>query len=113
MDKRQARQLYAKACDKGDANGCFNLGNMHYKGEGGPVNERQARQLLAKACDKGDAGGCFNLGNMHYKGEGGPVNKYAAPILFEQACVTGRAADACKSLEFMKRNGEGKRPRLY
>jgi hypothetical protein len=53
--------LYQKACDGGDAQGCFNLGVMYENGRGVTKDQAKAAQLYQKACDGGDAQGCENL----------------------------------------------------
>ena len=33
-DYEKAKEFYKKSCDGGYANGCYNLGEMYYNGEG-------------------------------------------------------------------------------
>ena len=49
-----------KACDGGNAIGCFNLGTMYDSGRGVKQDDFKAKELFGKACDGGDAGGCKN-----------------------------------------------------
>lgn len=51
---------YQKACDGGDAGGCFNLGVSYAKGLGMKQDYFKAKELFGKACDGGYAGGCYN-----------------------------------------------------
>jgi len=90
----EARTLFKKACDAGDAGGCNNLGFLWLKGEGGPSDPVKARALYKKACDAGVAVSCLNLGNMWVKGEGGPNDPAKARALYKKACDAGYAA-AC------------------
>ena len=49
-----------KACDRGSAIGCFNLGAMYFNGQGVKQDDFKAKELFGKACDRGHAGGCKN-----------------------------------------------------
>jgi len=53
-----ANKLYKKACDGGNAQGCFNLGNLYNYGQGVKQNSSTAAKLYKKACDGGDKLGC-------------------------------------------------------
>ena len=43
----EARSYFEKACKAGHAGGCFYLGRMNDKGEGGPKDDAKARELMA------------------------------------------------------------------
>jgi uncharacterized protein len=64
VDYAQARVLYAKACNGGDAAGCYNLGLMHANGEGGAVDYAQAQIYMRKACDLGQTQACEVLAKL-------------------------------------------------
>jgi len=49
-----------KACDRGNAQGCFNLGLMYTKGQGVKQDDFKAKELFGKACDGEVARGCTN-----------------------------------------------------
>lgn len=49
-DWPSARELYTIACDRGDAAGCAGLGNMQYRGQGGPANREAGARNLQSAC---------------------------------------------------------------
>jgi len=70
QDKVKAAQYYKKACDGGEARGCYNLGVMYYNGEGVSQDKVKAAQYYKKACDGGNARGCYNLGILYENGEG-------------------------------------------
>ena len=61
-DYQKAAQLYQKACDGGDAGGCYNLGVLYADGQGVNQDYQKAAQLYQKTCDSGNAEGCYNLG---------------------------------------------------
>jgi len=50
-----------KACDGGNAHGCYKLGWMYESGEGAETYKAQAVGFYRKACDGGDIDGCYNL----------------------------------------------------
>jgi TPR repeat protein len=58
QDNFKAAELFTKACDGGDAQGCFNLGAMYNNGEGVRQDKFEAVELFGKACDMRDESGC-------------------------------------------------------
>ena len=58
---KKAAAQYQKACDKGSAFGCNNLGVLAAEGRGVPKNLRRAEELFKKGCDKGNATACRNV----------------------------------------------------
>ena len=61
-DYQKAAQLYQKACDEGNALGCYNLGVLYHNGKGVNQDYQKAAQFYQKACDGGGAKGCSSLG---------------------------------------------------
>lgn len=61
-DYSEAALQFGKACDGGDAKGCFDLGAMYENGDGVAQNKYKAVALYTQACQKGDAHGCSNMG---------------------------------------------------
>lgn len=59
--RSKAVAIQEKACDGGDATGCFNLGIMYANCRGVTKDEAKAVQLYQKACDGGYAAGCNNV----------------------------------------------------
>ena len=54
MSKEKARLLYEKAAEQEHPGAQYNLGCMHYKGEGGlPVSMEKARLWYEKAAEQG------------------------------------------------------------
>jgi TPR repeat protein len=54
--------LYQRACDRGDALGCGNLGVMYEYGRGELAQDSaRAIELYRRGCDGGDATACANL----------------------------------------------------
>ncbi len=52
-DLNRAIELYAKACNSGDASSCSNLGHIYALGKGVKPNIPKALELLKKACEGG------------------------------------------------------------
>jgi len=65
VDDFQAVEVWRKACNNGDSNGCFNLGNMYYYGKGVRQDSIKAVQLFKKSCSSGNAWGCVDAGAMY------------------------------------------------
>lgn len=53
--------LFEKACNNGNAQGCFQLGTLYEKGEGVVQNKYKAVALYAQACNGGESHGCSNM----------------------------------------------------
>jgi len=58
QDKVEAAELFNKACNGGDMDGCTNLGFMYEKGDGVRQNTSRAKELYGKACDLRFEEGC-------------------------------------------------------
>jgi TPR repeat protein len=98
--------VHQKACDGGDARGCFNLGFVYANGEGVTKDLARAAELYQKACEGGDANGCNNLGVQYAKGEGVGKDLVRATELQQKACEGGDAR-GCFNLGGRYANGEG------
>ena len=55
VNDMEARRLYGLAAAQGDAKAQYNLGAMHYHGQGGPKDEVEARRLYGLAAAQGIA----------------------------------------------------------
>ena len=49
-DYQKAVELYQKACDSGEALGCYNLGVLYANGQGVKQDFTTAKQYFGKAC---------------------------------------------------------------
>lgn len=61
FEKKQyqsAFQYFSKACEKGDANSCLNLGNTYYDGSIVKQNRVKAKDYYGKACELKSTLGC-------------------------------------------------------
>ena len=55
---RVAAKFYKKACDSGDAKGCYNLGLSYEFARGNKQNKFKELRFFKKACEGGNAVGC-------------------------------------------------------
>ena len=69
-DDRRATPLYVKACDLGDALGCYNAGLMSDEGRGVARDISRAAARYDEACEMGSSTGCTNLGFLYENGRG-------------------------------------------
>lgn len=101
-NKQKASELFRKACDAGNANGCYKLGMLFYHGEGVRQNKQEALNLFKQACDAGNEKGCSNLGILFYYGDGVIQDKQLAKELFGEACDDGKS-DACNNYKIINK----------
>ena len=99
-----AKNFLQKACDGGNAKGCFGLGLMYYRGDGVEQDYSNAAMLYRKACDGGEMGGCFNLATMYDVGTGVQQSKSYAKKLFKIVCDTTRE-NGCAEYELLVSQG--------
>ena len=88
-DYQKAVQLYQKACDGGEARGCFSLGFLYQNGQGVKQDYQKAAELYQKACDGGHAVGCSILGVLYTGGQGVRQNFSTAKQYYGKACDLG------------------------
>ena len=108
QDHRKAFELYTKACNGGNVEGCFSVGQYLSEGIGVRQDKIRAAAFYTKACDGGSALGCFNLGVMYDNGEGFRQDKFKAVEFYTKAC-DGGGAEGCFNLAIMYERGEGVR----
>ena len=93
----------------GEAEAQYDLGVMHYQGDGVPRDFKQARAWFLKAAAQNFAEARHNLGVMYYHGEGGPVDYDQAAAWFLKAAEQGKAdSQAILGLMYLKGEGLGK-----
>ena len=95
-----------KAAESGDAVAQYNLGVMHYDGEGVPQDYAEAVKWFRLAADQGHAWAQHSLGVMHYDGEGVPQD-YAEAVKWYRLAADQGLAVAQENLGFMYRDGQG------
>ncbi len=75
--------------EQGDAQAAFNLGVMHFKGEGQPKNFKAGVEAFRKAADQGLVQAQFNLGVIFRDGTGVPQDYQQAMLWFRKAAEQG------------------------
>jgi uncharacterized protein len=85
-DETQARKLFERAADAGNARGVTNLAALDNNG-GTPPDPVKTRGVLAKAAVTNSAEAQYQLGLMVAEGVGGPKDEVAARNLFEKAAT--------------------------
>ena len=89
-DEAQARSLFTRAAQAGNARGAANLAALSADGAGSS-DPAEARAMLAKAVETNSAEAQFQLGLMMANGVGGPKDDVGARTLFEKAAAQGHA----------------------
>ena len=121
FDTRKIFNLYEKACDSGNPEGCHNLGNIYHdryprikvkdytkaseyyeKACNAGYTESCSKrfQLLEEICNHNNAFGCNELGILYYKGQSVKQDYNKATQFFEKAC-NGNNATGCNNLGFL------------
>jgi TPR repeat protein len=101
----RARDLYKRACDRGDANGCAGLASMIVAGQAPPLDLPLASELYARACDTGLPQACSGLGALY-----GVVGDYESDAALQTASCNAGAGRGCTSLAVLYRLGRGVPP---
>ena len=83
-DEAQARKLFERAAEAGNARGVTNLAAL--SGGGAPADPVKARTLLAKGAET-NSEAQYQLGLMLADGVGGPKDDVGARALFEKAAA--------------------------
>jgi uncharacterized protein len=87
-DETEARSLFARAAQAGNARGAANLATLSGN-DGGSSDPVEARAMLVKAAETNSAEAQFQLGLMMANGLGGPKDDAGARGLFEKAAAQG------------------------
>jgi len=105
-DPRRARELFTKACDAGDGEGCFGLAGIYDLGLGVPRDRRRSAALLGALCGRSQPEACQGLGLRYKAGfdDDGAGWKRAGLELDTRACKAGLPA-ACAALADYTRVG--------
>jgi TPR repeat protein len=102
-DPAEARKLFERAAEAGNARGVTNLAAL----SGGPASDPvKARALLSKSAETNSAEAQYQLGLMMAEGVGGPKDDVAARALFEKAAAQGHPA-AMERLGAFSQSGRG------
>ena len=65
----KARRAFERACDRESSTGCYNLGFMLQKGEGGSIDKPRALGFYKRGCELGDGSACMKAAVAFRDGE--------------------------------------------
>lgn len=102
----QAMHWYRRAASRNHAISAYNLGCIHYRGEGTEVNYRLAAKWIRKAAQLGFAEAQFHLGNLYYRGRGVPRDPREEAKWYLKAAEAG-LPEAQYNLAVLYARGEG------
>ena len=105
-DYATALREWQPLAEQGVAKAQYNLGGMHYKGEGVPQDYKKAAQWHRRAAEQGYADAQYNLGVMYYQGQGVPQDDQTAAQWYRRVAEQGHA-DAQFNLGVMHARGQG------
>ena len=88
--------------EQGHSPSQYNLGFMHYKGEGVPQDYEAAVKWYTLAAEQGDSNAQNNLGVMFANGQGGPEDFIYAQMWFSISALNGNA-NGRKSREIIEK----------
>jgi hypothetical protein len=107
----QARfEASQRACDRGDAHGCRDLGALYEQSVAearvwsGQRSLGLASEFYRLGCEGGDGVGCRNLGTMYRRGRGVSKGPGRAAEFYGRGCDLGDA-EACADLAQMHESG--------
>lgn len=101
-----------KACDGGNANGCYRVAERYFSSVGLQDISRNEEfyskgiNYFTKACDKGSSDACLALGFINYDGTAVKQNVNNAVEFFTKSCNMGNAK-GCLKLGILYNRGQG------
>jgi uncharacterized protein len=101
-----ASGYYRSAANAGDATALFNMGVLHWTGQGVEQSKSKAIDYFRRAADQEDSPALFNMGILHYHGDGVDQSFGKAFNFFWRAMKQGDT-DAAVSLGRMHHRGLG------
>lgn len=103
---QRAVVLQRAACDRNEAQSCFELANMLHAGQGAARDDQTARSLVEKACERGLKAACIEAGSYYLLGEGGPRDVARAITIYREGCDSGEPR-GCYTLGIALYEGTG------
>lgn len=98
--------LLRTACQGGDGESCFLLGEVHRRGIGVSADPTLGFNFARESCAHGLPIGCARVGGSLITGEGTVVDEGRARDAFERAC-RGRHPPSCAALGMLHQRGMG------
>jgi TPR repeat protein len=115
----QIAELFHRACDAGDKDGCKQGADRFGSGDGVSKDERISAELAAKACHLGSASDCWNAANAYRFGYGVDIDRGLARTLvasaiegYQQACHADSRVSACTNAAHAIAHGYPQKKRL-
>ena len=96
LDYGTALAEWQPLAEQGDSLAQYQIGILHYRGDGVIQDYGQAAKWFRRAAERGDADAQFNLGLLYAEGKGMPKNLVRARMWFALAALgyeTGRDQD--------------------
>lgn len=109
---KKSKHYFEKACDGGDATGCYHLGNILYQGELVKEDKKNAINLYEISCADNIAPACTNMAYLLIFGDGMKKNTNKAIQLLRNACST-KNPNACYLLGLLYYEGNGVKKNLH
>ncbi len=88
---QKAREIFTKACENKNSEGCVNLGLMYKTGAGVTIDYIKAVNLWEKACAMNNANGCIRVAFMYGKSKKIQPDQVKAKKFFKKACTLGES----------------------
>lgn len=85
LDYAAALKEWLPLAERGDASAQYQLGILHYRGDGVVQDYGQAAKWFRRAAERGDVDAQFNLGLLYAEGKGMPRNLVRARMWFALA----------------------------
>lgn len=87
LDYRTALKEWLPVAEQGDRRAQYQIGVLHYRGEGVPPDFAEAAKWFRRAAERGDADAQFNLGLLYLDGKGLPKDFVRALMWFDLAAA--------------------------
>ena len=98
----KASELYKKACENKNIQGCTKLAVLYFTGDGVEENHKKAKKLLVKGCKKRHALACYHLGTIYKRGGNGIERNYRKSRMFYAfGCQVG-LAKSCEQYNLIR-----------
>jgi uncharacterized protein len=106
IDNTIAKEVYEKACELKDGDGCLLFGVLYAQGHSVSQDYQQASVYYQKACEFKEGEGCLFLGFLYAKGQGVSKDYQQAKTYYEKACELGEQSGCNLYKELNEKLGE-------
>jgi TPR repeat protein len=98
----KASELYAKACENGDVEGCTKLGILYFTGDGVKEKPKKAKKLFKKACKKRYPKACYHLGTLYKRGAKGIKRNFKKSRMYYARGCKMRLLKSCEQYNLIR-----------